>query len=379
MNQNLLNFCFLILFSQNIIFSQTYFEEYNLNKDTIKERFKKLNQKTLIELYYNEEVEKKIIQQLIYKKKFYNKNKSNIEFYLPLFHEKLSDENLPVELKYLPIVESNLSPTATSKVGATGLWQLMFYTAVENGLVMNSYVDERIDPVKSTTAAVRYLKKLYDIHKDWNLAVASYNAGPRTISKAIHRSGGYQNYWNIRPFLPNETANYIPSFFATMYVLEYAKEHGINIDNNSNYFFKTDSVLITKRISMRQISKALNISEDQLMNLNPSYIHKIIPVVEGQENYIYIPDSLTPKFLESEQDIYELATREFELREKPLPSLYSINSKLVYKIKYGDFLGKIANKFGVTVSQIKKWNNLNTDQIRENQKIIIFPKKIPKN
>ena len=379
MNQNLLNFCFLILFSQNIIFSQTYFEEYNLNKDTIKERFKKLNQKTLIELYYNEEVEKKIIQQLIYKTKFYNKNKSNIEFYLPLFHEKLSDENLPVELKYLPIVESNLSPTATSKVGATGLWQLMFYTAVENGLVMNSYVDERMDPVKSTTAAVQYLKKLYDIHKDWNLAVASYNAGPRTISKAIHRSGGYQNYWNIRPFLPNETANYIPSFFATMYVLEYAKEHGINIDNSSNYFFKTDSVLITKRISMRQISKALNISEDQLMNLNPSYIHKIIPVVEGQENYIYIPDSLTPKFLESEQDIYELATREFELREKPLPSLYSINSKLVYKIKYGDFLGKIANKFGVTVSQIKKWNNLNTDQIRENQKIIIFPKKIPKN
>ena len=379
MNQNLLNFCFLILFSQNIIFSQTYFEEYNFNKDTIKERFNKLNQKTLIELYYNEEVEKKIIKQLTYKTRFYNKNKSNIEFYLPLFHEKLSNENLPVELKYLPIVESNLIPTATSKVGATGLWQLMFYTAVENGLVMNSYVDERMDPVKSTTAAVRYLKKLYDIHKDWNLAVASYNAGPRTISKAIHRSGGYQNYWNIRPFLPNETANYIPSFFATMYVLEYAKEHGINIDNNSNYFFKTDSVLITKRISMRQISKALNISEDQLMNLNPSYIHKIIPVVEGQENYIYIPDSLTPKFLESEQDIYELATREFELREKPLPSLYSINSKLVYKIKYGDFLGKIANKFGVTVSQIKKWNNLNTDQIRENQKIIIFPKKIPKN
>ena len=109
---------------------------------------------------------------------------------------------------------------------------------------MNSYVDERMDPVKSTTAAVRYLKKLYDIHKDWDLAVASYNAGPRTISKAIQRSGGYQNYWNIRPFLPKETANYIPSFFATIYVLEYAKEHGINIDNNSNYFFKTDSVLI---------------------------------------------------------------------------------------------------------------------------------------
>ena len=377
--QNLLNFCFFVLFFQNTILCQTHFEEHSFDRDTIQERFKKLNQKTLIELYYNEEVEKKIIQQLTHKSNFYNKNKWSLELYLPLFHEKLSNEKLPVELKYLPIVESNLSPTATSKVGATGLWQLMFYTAVENGLVMNSYVDERMDPVKSTTAAVRYLKKLYDIYKDWDLAVASYNAGPRTISKAIQRSGGYQNYWNIRPFLPKETANYIPSFFATIYVLEYAKEHGINIDNNSNYFFKTDSVLIKQKVSMRQISEALNISEDKLVDLNPSYVHKIIPVVAGQENYIYIPDSLSPKFLESEKDIYELATRDFELREKPLPSLFSINSKLVYKIKYGDFLGKIANRFGVTVSQIKKWNNLTTDQIRENQKIIIFPKKIPKN
>lgn len=379
MIQKLLNLCFFILFFQNIIFSQTHLEQHNLNKDTIKERFKKLNQKTLIELYYNEEVEKKIIQQLTHKLKFYNNNKRDLEFYLPLFHEKLSNEKLPVELKYLPVVESNLNPTATSKVGATGLWQLMFYTAVENGLVMNSYVDERMDPVKSTTAAVRYLKKLYDIHKEWNLAVASYNAGPRTISKAIQRSGGYQNYWNIRPFLPRETANYIPSFFATIYVLEYAKEHGINIDNNSNYFFKTDSVLIKQKVSMHQVSKALNISEEKLTDLNPSYVHKIIPVVEGQKNYIYIPDTLSSKFLDSEEDIYELAAREFELREKPLPSLFSINSKLVYKIKYGDFLGKIANRFGVTVSQIKKWNNLSSDQIKENQKIIIFPKKIPKN
>ena len=379
MIQNLLNFCFFVLFFQNTILCQTHFEEHNFDRDTIQERFKKLNQKTLIELYYNEEVEKKIIQQLTHKSKFYNKNKWSLELYLPLFHEKLSNEKLPVELKYLAVVESNLSPTAISKVGATGLWQLMFYTAVENGLVMNSYVDERMDPVKSTTAAVRYLKKLYDIHKDWDLAVASYNAGPRTILKAIQRSGGYQNYWNIRPFLPKETANYIPSFFATIYVLEYAKEHGINIDNNSNYFFKTDSVLIKQKVSMRQISEALNISEDKLVDLNPSYVHKIIPVVAGQENYIYIPDSLSPKFLESEKDIYELATRDFELREKPLPGLFSINSKLVYKIKYGDFLGKIANRFGVTVSQIKKWNNLTTDQIRENQKIIIFPKKIPKN
>ena len=379
MNQNLLNFCFLIVFFQNILFAQNHSEEHNFNKDTIKERFKRLNQKTMIDLYYNEEVEKKIIQQLTYKSKFYIKNKRNLEFYLPLFHEQLSNEKLPVELKYLPIVESNLNPTATSKVGATGLWQLMFYTAIENGLVMNSYVDERMDPVKSTKAAVRYLKKLFDIHKDWDLAVASYNAGPRTISKAIQRSGGYQNYWNIRPFLPKETANYIPSFFATIYVLEYAKEHGIYIDNNSNYFFRTDSVLISQKVSISQISKALNFPNQKLIDLNPSYVHKIVPVIESQKNYIYIPDSLVTEFLDSEKDIYELAKKEFESREKPLPSFFSINSKVVYKIKYGDFLGKIANSFGVTVSQIKKWNNLKTDHIKENQKIIIFPKKIPKN
>ena len=135
MIQNVLNFCFFVLFFQSIIFCQTRFEEHNFNRDTIKERFKKLNQKTLIELYYNEEVEKKIIQQLTHKSKFYNKNKGSLEFYLPLFHEKLSNENLPIELKYLPVVESNLNPTATSKVGATGLWQLMFYTAVELSLI----------------------------------------------------------------------------------------------------------------------------------------------------------------------------------------------------------------------------------------------------
>ena len=378
MNQLFFNFCVIGLLLQNIVFAQAHFQEYNFNKDTIKERFKKLNQKTIIELHYNDEVEKKIIQQLTYKSKFYNKNKMNIEFYLPLFHEQLSNEQLPVELKYLPVVESNLNPTAISKVGATGLWQLMFYTAIENGLVMNSYVDERMDPVKSTKAAVRYLKKLYKIHKDWDLAVASYNAGPRTISKAIQRSGGYQNYWNIRPFLPKETANYIPSFFATIYVLEYAKEHGINIDYKSNKFFRTDSVLISQKASIHQISRVLNIPKEQLIDLNPSYVHKIIPVIEGQEHYLYIPDSLTVRFLDREKEIYQLARKEFELREKPLPSFFSINSKVVYKIKYGDFLGEIANRFGVTVSQIKKWNNLKSDRISENQKIIIFPKKIPK-
>ena len=147
------------------------------------------------------------------------RDRDKINLYFPMFEEQLQNRKIPLELKYLPIIESRLDPEAVSRVGATGLWQLMFYTGLENGLKLNSYIDERMDPLKSTIAATKYLEKLYKIHSDWNLALASYNAGPRTISKAIKRSGGYKNYWNLRPFLPSETANYIPSFIATMYIL----------------------------------------------------------------------------------------------------------------------------------------------------------------
>ena len=349
----------------------------NFDSDTIKNRLERLNAKTPLELFFSPDLEKTIKKYLKTRVNFYKKNTHKINFYLPLFERYLQDKGIPAEIKYLPLIESRLDPTAVSKVGATGLWQFMFYTALENGLIMNSYVDERMDPIKSTIAATTYLKKLYTTHADWNLALASYNAGPRTISKAIKRSGGYTNYWNIRPFLPSETANYIPSFLATMYILEYAEEHGISLPKSRVPLPALDTIIIKEKIAFEHISRFLNVSEDSIKQLNPSYIHSIIP--GDKKNSLKLPVELLDKLIDSEKEFYAFSKEQFNNREKPLPDLYSINSKLIYKVKYGEFLGKIARKFGIKVSEIKRWNNLKSDNIKENQKLIIFPKRIPKN
>ena len=351
--------------------------DYNFDSDTIKNRLARLDAKTPIDIYFTPEVEKRIKEYLKEMLGFYKDNIEKINYYLPLFEEHLQNNQIPTEIKYLPIIESRLDPTAVSKVGATGLWQFMFYTALENGLKMNSYVDERMDPLKSTVAATKYLQKLYKIHSDWNLVLASYNAGPRTISRAKKQSGGLTNYWNIRPFLPRETANYIPSFIATMYILEYSYEHGIDLATSKRPISKTEKVLIKEKFAFDHLSKFLNYPIDSIKILNPSYIHEIIP---GQNvNSVRLPINIAGKLIQNEDEFYMFSKAEFNKSEKPLPDLYSIDSKIIYKVKYGEFLGKIARKFGVKVSDIKRWNNLKNDNIKESQKLIVFPKRIPKN
>ena len=367
----------LIIFSFFISSAFSQIDESNFNSDTIKNRLERLNTRTPIEIYFTPSVEKTIKRYLNTRLDFYKKNIGRINYYLPLFEEQLQNQKIPVEIKYLPIIESRLDPSAVSKVGATGLWQFMFYTALENGLTMNSYVDERMDPFKSTQAAVAYLYKLYKTHNDWNLVLASYNAGPRTISRAKKKSGGYTNYWNMRPFLPSETANYIPSFIATMYIFEYASEHGIDTYKNEKQILSTEKITIKDKIAFEHISDFFDYSADSISRLNPSYIHGIVPGKNNNE--LRLPIELVDRFIMQEEEFYDFAKSEFDKREKPLPDLYSIDSKLVYKVKYGEFLGKIARKFGVKVSDIKRWNNLKNDNIRENQKLIIFPKRIPKS
>ena len=367
----------LIIFSFFISSAYSQIDESNFNSDTIKNRLERLNTKTPIELYFTPSVEKTIKRYLNTRLEFYEKNIDRINYYLPLFEEQLQNQKIPLEIKYLPIIESRLDPFAVSKVGATGLWQFMFYTALENGLTMNSYVDERMDPFKSTQAAAAYLNKLYKIHNDWNLVLASYNAGPRTISRAKKKSGGYINYWNMRPFLPSETANYIPSFIATMYIFEYASEHGIDTYKNEKPILSTEKITIKDKIAFEHISDFFDYPTDSIRRLNPSYIHGIVP--GKNKNELRLPTKLVDSFIMREEEFYTFAKSEFDKREKPLPDLYSIDSKLVYKVKYGEFLGKIARKFGVKVSDIKRWNNLKNDNIRENQKLIIFPKRIPKS
>ena len=371
-------FCLLVcsVYSQSVD-TDVLINESNFNLDTIKNRLERLNKKTPIELYFTPSVEKTIKRYLKTRVNFYKKNIEKINFYLPLFEEQLQNRKIPLEIKYLPIIESRLDPSAVSKVGATGLWQFMFYTALENGLTMNSYVDERMDPLKSTIAATLYLDKLYNIHNDWNLVLASYNAGPRTISRAKRKSGGYANYWNMRPFLPSETANYIPSFIATMYILEYAEEHGITLYKSKIPFLETEKIIVKEKIAFEHISSFFEYSTDSIIKLNPSYIHNIIPGTSANE--LRLPSNLVDRFIQQEKEFYAFAKTEFDKMEKPLPDLYSIDSKLVYKVKYGEFLGKIARNFGVKVSDIKRWNNLKNDNIKENQKLIIFPKRIPKS
>ena len=371
-------FCLLVcsVYSQSVD-TDVLINESNFNLDTIKNRLERLNKKTPIELYFTPSVEKTIKRYLKTRVNFYKKNIEKINFYLPLFEEQLQNRKIPLEIKYLPIIESRLDPSAVSKVGATGLWQFMFYTALENGLTMNSYVDERMDPLKSTIAATLYLEKLYNIHNDWNLVLASYNAGPRTISRAKRKSGGYANYWNMRPFLPAETANYIPSFIATMYILEYAEEHGITLYKSKIPFLETEKIIVKEKTAFEHISSFFEYSTDSIIKLNPSYIHNIIPGTSANE--LRLPSNLVDRFIQQEKEFYAFAKTEFDKMEKPLPDLYSIDSKLVYKVKYGEFLGKIARNFGVKVSDIKRWNNLKNDNIKENQKLIIFPKRIPKS
>ena len=351
----------------------------SFNTDTIKARLIGLNKKTPIDISYTPELEDLIKKYLKNRKKFFNENAKLINYYFSIFEKALQNNKAPLELKYLPIVESRLNPRAISKVGATGLWQFMYAAAKENGLELNSYIDERMDPAKSSEAAAKYLLKLKEIYNDWTLAIAAYNAGPRTISKAIIRSGGYKNFWNIRGFLPYETARYVPSFIATMYVLEYANEHGIALYKEGATKNKTDTIHVKEQIAFSHIARFLEIPLDTIEFLNPSYIHKIIPKINNKTQAITLPENYTILYAAREKELYDYAEKEFESTEKPLPDLYSINSKIIYKIKYGEYLGSISKKFGVKIADIMRWNNLSSDKIKENQRLIIFPKRIPKN
>ena len=351
----------------------------SFNTDTIKSRLIELNKKTPIDISYTPDLEELIKKYLNNRKKFFNENSELINYYFPIFEKALQNNKAPLELKYLPIVESRLNPRAVSKVGATGLWQFMYAAAKENGLELNSYIDERMDPEKSSEAAAKYLLKLKENYNDWTLAIAAYNAGPRTISKAIVRSGGHKNFWNIRGFLPYETARYAPSFIATMYVFEYANEHGITPYKEGFSKNKTDTIHVKEQIAFSHIARFLEIPLDTIEFLNPSYIHKIIPKINNKIQAVTLPEKHTLLYVAREKELYDYAEKEFESIEKPLPDLYSISSKIIYKIKYGDYLGSISKKFGVKISDIMRWNNLSSDKIKENQRVIIFPKRIPKN
>ncbi|WP_323787453.1 LysM peptidoglycan-binding domain-containing protein [Psychroserpens sp.] len=346
-----------------------------LPTDTLKARLKELNARTPFNIEYNPSLESVIKSYLKNRRQSMERLMSLSDYYFPLFEESLDNYDIPLEVKYLAIVESALKPRAKSRVGATGLWQFMFGTGKEYGLNVSSYVDERSDPVKSTVAASKYLARLYRIFGDWDLALAAYNSGPGNVSKAIRRSGGYENYWNIRPYLPRETAGYLPAFLATMYIFEFAEEHGFKKQRPNFHYVETDTIHVKKMITLDQVSELLKVPIEELQFLNPSYKLDVIPFIKGEDYTLRLPREAVGKFVTNENQIYAYAEKELNKREKPLPQFFDSDSKVRYRVRSGDFLGKIARKYGVRVSQIKQWNGLRSNNLKIGQRLTIYPRK----
>ncbi|NRB59569.1 MAG: LysM peptidoglycan-binding domain-containing protein [Winogradskyella sp.] len=345
-----------------------------LTTDTLKARLERLNARTPFNVEYNPQLESVIKKYLKHRRKSLERLMGLSHFYFPMFEQEFDNYNIPLEMKYLSIVESALKPKARSRVGATGLWQFMFVTGKEYNLEVSSYVDERSDPERATTAAAQYLSRLYKIFGDWDLALAAYNSGPGNVNKAIRRSGGYQNYWNIRPFLPRETAGYVPSFLATMYIFEFAKEHGFKPERPPFQHVQTDTVHVKQMITLDQVSEVTGVNIEELQFLNPSYKLDIIPKIEGKTYALRLPREVIGIFTTHEEKIYAFAKSEFDKREKPLPELVKVDTKIRYRVRSGDYLGKIARKYGVRVSQIKRWNGLRSNNLRIGQRLTIYPR-----
>lgn len=342
-------------------------------------RFETLNQNSPFSIVYNSYVKGYVGLYTKRRKRITGRMLGLAPIYFPIFEENLDKYNLPLELKYLPIIESALNPKAKSRVGATGLWQFMYRTGKMFDLEVTSYYDERSDVYKSTDAACKYLKSLYNMYDDWNLALAAYNCGPGNVNKAIRRSGGKKTYWEIRNYLPRETRGYVPAFIAVNYVMNYAPEHNIFPVKPDISCFKTDTVAVGDHLSFTQISEFLDIPIEYLEYLNPTYKQNFIPK-NKEANTLCLPVEKVGDFLANEKKIYAFKTEQDRkdsiayAQNKPITSSTKRGDAIVYTVKSGDVLGKIAQRFHCRVSQIKDWNNLYSDRLRIGQKLYIYAK-----
>lgn len=306
-------------------------------------------------------------------------------FYIPIFEEALDFYGLPLELKYLPVIESALDPKAKSKAGAVGLWQFMMETAKVYGLKINSLVDERQDPYKATWAAARYLSDLYKIYGDWNLVIAAYNCGPENVNKAIHRAQGAHDYWAIYPYLPNETKGYVPAFIAANYIMNYYCRHNI-CPMKTKYPISTDTVMVYKDLHVEQVVDLCQVDKDAVLALNPQYKTEVIPGYSGPVS-LCLPTEKIATFIDYGDSIYnyraeELLTRRSTVVVQEATNAQTTSSKSssskkssskssskTITVKRGDTLGGIAAKYGTTVAKLRKLNGLKGDNIRAGAKL----------
>ena len=292
--------------------------------------------------------------------------------YFPMFEEYLSKYNLPLELKYLAMVESALNPTAGSKAGAKGLWQFMRGTGAEYDLRVSTLVDDRYNPEKETDAACRYLKNLYSRYDDWFLVLAAYNSGPGTVNRAIIRSGGVKNYWAIWPYLPAETRGYVPAFIAVTYVMNYAPEHNLYPMNPGLLMHGTDTVLVRDRVAFDQINECIGVPMADLELFNPQYTKRVIPGTKENPRSLRMPTNYTLRFVQLEDSIYSYVSKSEKANEIIEEKVEEVSDSFVHVVKKGESLGSIARKYHVTVSKIKKWNHLKRDTLHVGQRLTIY-------
>lgn len=349
-------------------------------KEVYKERLKRLP--TEMEMPYNE-----IVQTFI--DRYTNRMRHGVSFmlgasnfFMPLFEEALEMYQLPLELKYLPIIESALKPNAVSRVGAAGLWQFMSTTGKEYGLEINTLIDERRDPVRSSYAAAHYLKDLYKIFGDWNLVIAAYNCGPANINKAIHRAGGEKDFWKIYPYLPKETRGYVPAFIAANYVMNYYCEHNI-CPMKCELPVKTDTVVVTRDVNLNQIAAVMGIDIEMLRSLNPSYRRDIVPGNPTRPMSIRMMPNDVVRFIDLQDSIYNYTSSEI-YKKRDEVEVHNVNVKSSHSsksrsrsrsratsitVRKGDTLGAIAKRNKTTVQKLRQLNGIRGNNIRAGKKL----------
>ncbi|MBL0309336.1 MAG: transglycosylase SLT domain-containing protein [Bacteroidetes bacterium] len=321
---------------------------------------------SMVPLQYNSTV-KQFIDFFAYKRRgLMARCLANSQIYFPIFEEILDRKGIPIEFKYLPIVESAFNPVAVSRAGATGLWQIMYGTGTMLGLKTNSYIDERRDPIKATEAAADYLLKLYEMYGDWHLVLAAYNSGPGNVNKAIARSGGIKNFWAIMNYLPAETRSYVPTYIAAVYVMNNYADYKLVSAEPRRELYIVDTVVISAKVRLEHISNTLNIPLDELQFLNPSVRAGIVPYTQNG-----FPLNLPVKYF----TLFEAKETEIMVDSaliiKEIQPVFSMGRTVYHKVKSGESLGKIAAKYGVSASTIKRDNRLKSSAVYNGQKLKI--------
>ena len=351
-------------------FAPDFIPEYS---DSVYEaRIEYLNSQTPIELTYNKNVKNYI--------KLYGERKRDLtqrllglaKIYFPFFEEQLDLYDIPLELKYLAIVESALIPNAGSRVGAKGLWQFMYGTGKVYGLTVSSYVDDRFDPIKSTIAACEHMNDLYDIYGDWSLVMAAYNSGSGNVNRAIRRAGGVRNYWAIWPFLPRETRGYVPAFIAVNYIMNFANEHNLHAVDPGMLHGGIDTVTVNDVLSFDQISEFLKVPMEDVKFLNPQFKLGVIPVTNGKNYILRLPKEYVLDYLDKEDSLYAYKTEKGIERDKLLAQIKKVKNRNFHIVRSGENLGFIAKRYRCYVSQLKQWNNLRSNTIFPGQKLIVY-------